>query len=441
MSTVIEVDNLGKLYRLGEISTGTLSHDLKRWWAKTRGKEDPYAKIGSVNDRTKRAVDNEYVWAVRNMSFQIRQGDIVGVIGKNGAGKSTLLKILSRITAPSVGEVKIKGRVASLLEVGTGFHAEMTGRENIYMNGTVLGMRRHEIDRKFDEIVDFAGVAKYVDTPVKRYSSGMMVRLGFAVAAFLEPEILIVDEVLAVGDAEFQKKAIGKMQEVSRGDGRTVLFVSHSMPSIKTLCKSCIILGQGQLEYQGDTTTAVEKYLNLNVDSISEFPAILDRETLRRNLDGVKDGTSPFLTLRQVSILNGEGKPTSSFTSKESISIKFDFDIHFVAPDFRIVISVVDNDNNAILNSQLTDSAVHENTIRPGSYSAICHFPKDFFATNTYMLTLHLINVKKEHYVYNGVVKFKVQYENPKYVYAPFDLTYFRPQLEWELMKKSDDEK
>jgi lipopolysaccharide transport system ATP-binding protein len=264
MSTVIEVSDLGKLYRLGEIGTGTLGHDLKRWWARTTGKEDPYTKIGQVNDRTRKAEENEYVWAIQDISFKIERGDIVGVIGKNGAGKSTLLKILSRITAPSVGTVKVKGRVASLLEVGTGFHPEMTGRENIYMNGTVLGMRRHEITRKFDEIVDFAGVAKYIDTPVKRYSSGMMVRLGFAVAAFLEPEILIVDEVLAVGDAEFQRKALGKMQDVSRGQGRTVLFVSHNMASIRKLCSKAMLMNKGTLADTGTTDRIIELYLKEN---------------------------------------------------------------------------------------------------------------------------------------------------------------------------------
>jgi lipopolysaccharide transport system ATP-binding protein len=221
--TVIKVENLSKLYRLGEVGTGTLSHDLNRWFAKIRGKEDPFAKVGHINDRTQKAEKGEYVWALKDINFEVKQGEVLGIIGKNGAGKSTLLKILSRVTAPTAGEVKIKGRVSSLLEVGTGFHPELTGRENIYMNGTIHGMRRREVKAKLDEIVDFAGVAKYLDTPVKRYSSGMTVRLGFAVAAFLEPEILIVDEVLAVGDAEFQKKAIGKMEEVSKEGGRTVL--------------------------------------------------------------------------------------------------------------------------------------------------------------------------------------------------------------------------
>lgn len=263
---VIEFDNVGKQYVLGTIGTGTLSQDLNRWWARIRGKEDPFLKIGEVNDRTKKGESN-FVWALKNINFSVDEGDVVGIIGKNGAGKSTLLKILSRVTSPTVGTIKVKGRIASLLEVGTGFHPEMTGRENIYMNGTIMGMTKTEIDRKLDEIVDFAGVEKYLDTPVKRYSSGMMVRLGFAIAAHLEPEILVVDEVLAVGDAEFQKKAIGKMQDVSKGEGRTVLFVSHNMAAVRSLCKKGIVMKNGGIDSIGDITSAIERYLKNNDDA------------------------------------------------------------------------------------------------------------------------------------------------------------------------------
>ena len=263
---VIEFDNVGKQYVLGTIGTGTLSQDLNRWWARIRGKEDPFLKIGEVNDRTKKGESN-FVWALKDINFSVDEGDVVGIIGKNGAGKSTLLKILSRVTSPTVGTIKVKGRIASLLEVGTGFHPEMTGRENIYMNGTIMGMTKTEIDRKLDEIVDFAGVEKYLDTPVKRYSSGMMVRLGFAIAAHLAPEILVVDEVLAVGDAEFQKKAIGKMQDVSKGEGRTVLFVSHNMAAVRSLCKKGIVMKNGSIDSIGDITSAIERYLKNNDDA------------------------------------------------------------------------------------------------------------------------------------------------------------------------------
>lgn len=299
-STAIKFENVGKQYRLGVIGTGTLSQDLNRWWARVRGKEDPFLKIGEENDRTK-TDGTGFVWALRNISFNVQQGDVVGIVGKNGAGKSTLLKILSRVTSPTVGSIKIKGRIASLLEVGTGFHPEMTGRENIYMNGAIMGMTKDEITRKFDEIIDFAGVEKYVDTPVKRYSSGMMVRLGFAIAAHLEPEILVVDEVLAVGDAEFQKKAIGKMQDVSRGEGRTVLFVSHNMAAVKSLCTRGVIIKNGLIDYIGDINSTVERYLT-DSDS-SKSTHIIDnikwvKSTLKITHVSINGTDSSFSTIR-----------------------------------------------------------------------------------------------------------------------------------------------
>ena len=258
----IEFDHVGKQYRLGLVSTGTFSHDLNRWWTmNVRHKEDPNLKIGETNDRSHKGESN-YVWALKDINFSVEQGDVVGIIGKNGAGKSTLLKLLSRVTTPTVGEIRARGRIASLLEVGTGFHPEMTGRENIYMNGAIMGMTKAEISRKLDEIVDFSGCERYIDTPVKRYSSGMTVRLGFAIAAHLEPEILVVDEVLAVGDVEFQKKAIGKMQDVSKGEGRTVLFVSHNMTAVRNLCKQGVLLENGTVMMTGNVASVVERYLN-----------------------------------------------------------------------------------------------------------------------------------------------------------------------------------
>ena len=257
--TVINVENLYKEYKLGVISHGTLTHDIQSWWARVRGKEDPNSLISSHHSQN---TEKENFLALNDVSFEVKDGDRIGVIGKNGAGKSTLLKIISRITAPTSGEIKVKGRVGSLLEVGTGFHPELTGRENIYLNGVILGMNRREIDRKLDEIIDFAGIEKHIDTPVKRYSSGMNVRLGFAVAAHLEPEILVVDEVLAVGDAEFQKKALGKMEDVSKNDGRTILFVSHNMAAVAALCKRTIILQNGCLIEYSSTQECITKYLN-----------------------------------------------------------------------------------------------------------------------------------------------------------------------------------
>lgn len=276
MTVAIKFEQISKQYRLGLVSTRTLSHDLNRWWqVNILRREDPYLKIGETNDRATRG-DSEYVWALRDINFSVEQGEVLGIIGKNGAGKSTLLKILSKVTAPTTGSIRARGRIASLLEVGTGFHPEMTGRENIFMNGAIMGMTKAEIRRKLDEIIDFAGVERYIDTPVKRYSSGMTVRLGFAVAAHLEPEILVVDEVLAVGDAEFQKKAIGKMQEVSKGEGRTVLFVSHNMAAVQSLCNRAILLENGQIIFSSAVSKTIEKYLT---DSLAvNHSSILSRK-------------------------------------------------------------------------------------------------------------------------------------------------------------------
>lgn len=270
--TVLKIEDLSKVYRLGELGTGTISHDLNRWWYKVRGKQDPYLKLADVNDRSK-AGGSDYVWSLKDINFEVKKGEVLGIIGKNGAGKSTLLKILSQITSPTTGNVKIKGRIAALLEVGTGFHQDLTGRENIFLNGAILGMTKAEIAQKLDEIIEFSGIAKYIDTPVKRYSSGMMVRLGFAVAAHLEPEILIVDEVLAVGDQEFQDKCIGKMQSVSRS-GRTVLFVSHNLSAVQNLCTSCLYLKNGQVVERGPTSRVIETYLteNKNVQLTGDIP-------------------------------------------------------------------------------------------------------------------------------------------------------------------------
>lgn len=271
MATAIEFNNISKQYRLGVVSGGTIRADFQRWWQMTiRHQEDPFLRVGETNDRSVKG-NSEYVWALKDIDFKVEQGDVVGIIGKNGAGKSTLLKILSKVTGPTTGTIRAKGRIGSLLEVGTGFHPEMTGRENIYLNGAILGMSKQEINRKLDEIVDFSGCERYIDTPVKRYSSGMMVRLGFAVAAHLDPEILVVDEVLAVGDAEFQKKAIGKMQDVSKGEGRTVLFVSHNMASIKKLCNRGVLLEQGRVKMIGEINEVVDEYIGDGVVGENQY--------------------------------------------------------------------------------------------------------------------------------------------------------------------------
>ena len=271
MSTVISVENLSKSYRLGQIGGKTLVEDLNRWWARARGKPNPYLKIGQTDHGNQ---DGERIWALQDVSFSVQQGEVLGIIGRNGAGKSTLLKILSRVTAPTTGQIRVKGRIASLLEVGTGFHPELTGRENVFLNGAILGMSKEEVTRKFDEIVDFAGIEKFIDTPVKRYSSGMYVRLAFAVAAHLDPEILVVDEVLAVGDAEFQKKCLGKMGDIAQ-KGRTVLFVSHNMASVRKLCTQSLLLDRGSIALAGKTDTVIDHYLDIRVSSPN---AVIDFE-------------------------------------------------------------------------------------------------------------------------------------------------------------------
>ena len=298
---VLKVDELSKIYRLGEIGTGTLSHDLNRWWASIRGKDDPYSYVGQVNDKSKKPTSN-YVYALKNVSLELNKGEVLGIIGKNGAGKSTLLKIISRITAPTKGYIKANGTIASLLEVGTGMHPEMTARENVYLNGAILGMRKFDIDRKFDSIIDFAGCNMFVDTPVKRFSSGMRVRLGFAVAAFLEPDILVVDEVLAVGDAEFQKKAVGKIQDISNERGRTILFVSHNMHSVQNLCSRVCILDKGMLTYNGSVNQGIEKYivdssLNMANNLIERKDRVGSGRLLFNNWELIKNGNKVNLAI------------------------------------------------------------------------------------------------------------------------------------------------
>lgn len=314
---VIKVENLSKQYRLGEVGTGTISHDLNRWWYRIRGKEDPYLRIGESNDRSTKG-NSEYVWALQDINFEVQQGEVLGIIGKNGAGKSTLLKILSKVTAPTTGSIKAKGRIAALLEVGTGFHPELTGRENIFLNGAILGMTKREVTAKLDEIVDFSGVERYLDTPVKRYSSGMMVRLGFAVAAHLDPEILIVDEVLAVGDAEFQKKCLGKMQDVSKNDGRTILFVSHNMESIELLCSKTIWIERGGIEKTGMSGLIISAYL-------SNYSQQLTQERRWPNI--VEAPGTDVVKLTACKIIDQNNTSKRLFRSNEKIGIVFEYEV------------------------------------------------------------------------------------------------------------------
>ena len=327
--TILKAENISKQYRLGNVGTGTLSHDINRFWHTIRGKEDPYLKVGAVNDRSSKT-KTEYVWALSDINFEVQKGEVLGIIGKNGAGKSTLLKILSRVTSPTTGVIKSRGRIASLLEVGTGFHPELTGRENVFLNGAILGMNRTEINTKLDEIIEFSGCELYIDTPVKRYSSGMTVRLAFAVAAHLEPDILVVDEVLAVGDAEFQKKAIGKMQDISKGQGRTVLFVSHNMAVVQDLCTRVIILDNGKMSFEGDTQEGVNSYLNQHRISNGLLNFSLKKDVFKAKFT-------------RFEILNNYNKISSSFNSGESII-------------FKAFIKVISEIRNPIFSLRISDA-------------------------------------------------------------------------------------
>ena len=369
----IQFDHVGKLYQLGVVGTGTLSHDLNRWWAtRVMHKEDPYLKIGETNDRSKKGT-SDFVWALKDITFDVEQGDVVGIIGKNGAGKSTLLKLLSRITSPTTGVIRAKGRIGSLLEVGTGFHPEMTGRENIYMNGSIMGMTRHEISRKLDEIVDFAGVERYLDTPVKRYSSGMTVRLGFAVAAFMEPEILVVDEVLAVGDAEFQKKAIGKMQEVSQGGGRTVLFVSHNMASVRSLCTRGILLENGGVKQQGDIETIVSSYLRGN-------SAIANHHVWNENPEYSKNG----FELLEIGIRRKDHDFADPMPMDQPMELVVRYRLTQAFEKFWITLHYKNEMGNTIFSSSAGGQVSKKKD--KGTYEQICDIPANLLNWGTYYI-------------------------------------------------------
>ncbi len=325
-NTVIKVENISKLYQLGQVGTGTLSHDLNRWWARIKGKEDPTAKLGATNDRTVKGNTN-FVWSLKDINFEINHGEVIGIIGRNGAGKSTLLKILSRTTTPTSGNIKIKGRVASLLEVGTGFHPELTGKENIYLNGAILGMNKSEITKKFDEIVDFSGVERYIDTPVKRYSSGMYVRLAFAVAAHLETDILIIDEVLAVGDAEFQKKCLGKMDDVSKNEGRTVIFVSHQMGTISQLCSKSILFDRGSLIKMGNTQEVISYYLHQTGNQAEKIE---------------RDDNFAGNHFKHVVMVDDNGVPKANYSIQETINIRIKLNLSANNAAFELALRLVD---------------------------------------------------------------------------------------------------
>lgn len=403
----ISFEHVSKMYQLGVVGTGTISNDLKRWWAMSvRGKEDPFLKIGQTNDRATKGT-SDFVYALRDIDFKVEQGDVVGIIGKNGAGKSTLLKLLSRITAPTSGCIKANGRIASLLEVGTGFHPELTGRENIYLNGTIMGMTRKEIDAKLDEIVNFAGVERYIDTPVKRYSSGMQVRLGFAVAAFLEPEILVVDEVLAVGDAEFQKKAIGKMNDVATNSGRTVLFVSHNMNSVRQLCKHGVVLKNGMVEKIGTADECVDFYMQTSIEELVGYRKLEEKNH--------HPGFAREVEYRDVRILND----MTSIATYEPL--EFEVSLHRNASFSDHVVLGVFFDNSA----GQRISATYTNTIQlpagQDDFKVKIVVPNHQLAKGTYNVKLNILDSwnfqgkPREYDSCDRVLSFEVKYVDPEH--------------------------
>ena len=415
---ILKAENISKQYRLGQVGTGTMAHDLNRWWHQIRGKENPYLKIGDTNDRSTKG-ESDYVWALQDINFEVERGEILGIIGKNGAGKSTLLKILSRVTAPTTGSIKFGGRVASLLEVGTGFNGEMTGRENIYLNGAILGMTKKEITSKIDEIIEFSGCERYIDTPVKRYSSGMYVRLAFAVAAFLEPEILIVDEVLAVGDAEFQKKAIGKMQDISRSGGRTVLFVSHNMAAVKSLCTRGIVLENGKVKFDGKIENSVSYYLS--GDSESQNKKIFSREYDKKEF-----------RLHEIS-LNPKGKSSDDVLDEyQKIEINTAFTLKDINKNLHVTF-VLNNESGEAL---FTFSHVNNNVkLNLGLNKIKCTLPEGFLNIGIYYLSVYVIeNSKTTLFVEKDIMSFHVQ-EGERAIgsWMGKEPGFIKPKFDWSI--------
>lgn len=420
----IRTENVSKLYRLGQIGTGTLSHDLNRWWSRLRGKEDPYLRLGEENHRDKSGSD--YVWVLKDISFEVKQGEVLGIIGKNGAGKSTLLKLLSRVTMPSTGRIRANGRIASLLEVGTGFHPELTGRENIFLNGAILGMTKAEIKRKFDEIVEFSGVERYIDTPVKRYSSGMYVRLAFAVAAHLEPEILIVDEVLAVGDAEFQNKCLGKMKEVSKNSGRTVLFVSHNMGAIKNLCPQTLFMERGRVAMMGETGDVIGRYLSGEAET--------DRARIwDKNFPGKKD-----VRLHSIKIVDEKGSVDNSLTSASRIQVVVEYELLDSVKDLRVVVNLLTYDGEGIFSSSDFNYQAQGRIREAGMYKSVLSIPPNFLNLTRYYVSVDIEVPRVEAYVSGESVGFSID----ELIKNELGITIARkppgvihPVLDWDILR------
>jgi lipopolysaccharide transport system ATP-binding protein len=425
---ILKAENISKQYRLGVVGTGTLQHDLNRWWHQVRGKEDPYLRIGETNDRSTKGT-SDYVWALQDINFEVERGEVLGIIGKNGAGKSTLLKILSKVVAPTTGSIKSRGRIASLLEVGTGFNGEMTGRENIFLNGAILGMTKKEITAKIDAIIDFSGCERYIDTPVKRYSSGMTVRLAFAVAAFLEPDILIIDEVLAVGDAEFQKKAIGKMQDISRTGGRTVLFVSHNMAAVKQLCTKAIVLEYGSVVFEGDVDNGIDFYLNSENDSfddnaINEF---------------IKNQNDDFFVLKKVSLHQDFSSENNFYTNKD-IFITIEYEVINDILGLRIGFDLVDLATGVVIFRSFQDDLERAiQKVSKGIYTIRTIIPKNFLKNGIFgiKLAIGIHNIRWIVFDDNLMMRFNItNVDGLNSAFTDSRPGFIMPQLDWQILDK-----
>lgn len=419
---ILKIENLSKQYRLGLVDRGTIKDDVKRWWYALRGKENPFIASGDVNDRTNKG-QSDYVWALKDINIEVKKGEVLGIIGANGAGKSTLLKILSKVTGPTTGSIKFNGRVASLLEVGTGFHGELTGLENIFLNGAILGMTKQEINEKLEEIIEFSGCERYIDTPVKRYSSGMTVRLAFAVAAFLEPDILIVDEVLAVGDAEFQKKAIGKMKDISQGEnGRTVLFVSHNMQSIKNLCTRAVLLENGDITVEGEVDKVINHYLdfeNFEANNYIKYKNEIENDIFKINEIGIRNKGKNY---------------DDPIVEDEEIELNLNIDFFKNAKNYHITYHLLDDLGESIISFYNIDKNME---LVNGKNKLCCSFYKEFFQSGNFGIALYVVlNKEKSIFTKKNIITFSIIDRKRKLgTYMGREPGFIKPQFEWEKIR------
>jgi lipopolysaccharide transport system ATP-binding protein len=422
---VIRAESLSKQYKLGKLEPYKALRDVL-----AEAFTAPYRRVRAIAKGESRR-DAARIWVLDDVSFDIEQGEVVGVIGANGAGKSTLLKILSRITDPTRGEARIRGRIGSLLEVGTGFHPELTGRENVFLNGAILGMRKHEIRASFDEIVEFSGLAKFLDTPVKRYSSGMQVRLAFAVAAHLQPEILLVDEVLAVGDAEFQKKCLGKMQSVTQQEGRTILFVSHNIPAVRSLCPRSLLLEQGKLVYDGDTDGAFARYLKTTEAGGDAF--LVGEDLEKRKTTEKVYAAEPRFRCTSIALLDDGGRPRVDYRSDEAITVAIEYEVFHPLPHLRLVVALGDEASSQVLRSENVDdpAAAQGGSYgrEPGRYRAAVTIPAGLFGNTTLNLSVSLLADVAQTVSYEKAIEFAVTFQG--YNGNMLSRAVLRPQLSW----------